>query len=144
MPSDPPHDQDGPRTPYEACGGEAGIRRLVDRFYDLMESRPDAAAALAIHPNGLDDARQKLFEYLTGWLGGPPIFVERHGPPMLRARHLHAPIGEEEVEAWLVCFRQAWAETISDPDVTAFVVPRIEALARHMRNREPRFERTSP
>jgi hemoglobin len=126
-----------PASPYEACGGEQGVRLLVTRFYDLMQSRPEAAAALAIHTNGLEDARQKLFEYLTGWLGGPPIFVERHGPPMLRARHLHAPIGEEEVEAWLVCFRQAWAETVSDPGVTGLVLPRIEALARHMRNREP-------
>jgi hemoglobin len=139
MPSDPQTETAAPpsRTPFEACGGEAGVRRLVQRFYDLMESHPGGKAALAIHRNGLDDPRQKLFEYMTGWLGGPPLFVERHGPPMLRARHLHAPIGDEEVEAWLFCFRQAWAETISDPDVTALVVPRIEALARHMRNREP-------
>jgi hemoglobin len=139
MPSDtrPPADAPRTRTAYEACGGEAGVRRLVERFYDLMETRPDATAALAVHPRGLEEARQKLFEYFSGWLGGPPLFVERHGPPMLRARHLHAPIGEEEVDAWLVCFRQAWAEGVPDPALTDLVLPRIEALARHMRNWEP-------
>jgi hemoglobin len=95
-----------------------------------------SAACRAIHPADLSGSRTKLFEYLTGWLGGPPLFVEKHGPPMLRARHLSAPIGVAEVDGWLACFRQAWSETVTDPNLTAAVMPRVEALALHMRNRD--------
>lgn len=126
-----------PPTAYDLFGGEAGIRRLVGRFYDLMDALPEAAAARAIHPTDLADSREKLFAYLTGWLGGPPLFVQRHGLPMLRARHLHAPIGPEEIEGWLACFRQAWNETCPDERLTEAVMPRVEALALHMHNRPP-------
>jgi hemoglobin len=122
---------------YEACGGAEGLRRLVARFYDLMDTLPEARSARAIHPEALDRSRESLFEYLSGWLGGPPLFVERRGPPMLRMRHLHAPIGHDEIEGWLACFRQAWRDTIADPAAADIVLPRIEALARHMRNVEP-------
>ncbi|MBK1657433.1 group II truncated hemoglobin [Paracraurococcus ruber] len=122
-------------TPYDRIGGEAGIRRLVGRFYALMDTLPAAAACRAIHPASLAGSEQKLFEYLTGWLGGPPLFVERHGPPMLRRRHLHAPIAGPEIEGWLLCFRQAWADTVTDAALTEAVPPQVEGLARHMRNR---------
>lgn len=123
-------------TPYEAIGGEAAVRRFVARFYQLMDSLPEAAAARVIHPHSLADAEEKLYEYLTGWLGGPQLFTARHGAPMLRARHLRAPIAGGEIDAWLTCFRRAWAETVDEPLVTASVLPQIEKLARHMRNRE--------
>ncbi|BBK37400.1 globin [Allostella sp. ATCC 35155] len=122
-------------TPYERLGGEDAVRRFTRRFYALMDSEPAAAACRAIHPADLAGSEQKLFEYLTGWLGGPPIFVERHGPPMLRARHLHAAIAGPEIEGWLLCFRRAWAESFDDPDLTAAILPQVEKLARHMRNR---------
>lgn len=123
-------------TPYEAIGGEAGVRALVDRFYDLMEALPEARAARAIHPPELDRAREKLFLYLTGWLGGPPLYVERFGHPMLRRRHFVAPIGPAEIEAWLLCFRRAFAETVTDPRLAPLIMPQVEALALHMRNVE--------
>jgi hemoglobin len=123
------------RTPYDRIGGEAGVRRLTRRFYALMDSLPEAATCRAIHPPSLESSEQKLFEYLTGWLGGPPLFVERRGPPMLRWRHLHAPIAGPEIEGWLACFRQAWAETVADQALGALVLPQVEGLARHMRNR---------
>lgn len=121
-------------TLYDVLGGEPAISAFTGRFYALMEDLPEAAACRAIHPRDLSGSRQKLFEYLTGWLGGPPLFVERHGPPMLRARHLHAPIGEDEIEGWLACFRLAWAQTLAHPEAEAIVLPRVEALARHMHN----------
>src|SRR3954452_10456921 len=124
-------------APYERCGGELGVRRLVERFYDLMDELPEAAACRAIHPPDMSGSREKLFAYLTGWLGGPPLFVQRHGPPMLRARHLHASIGEDEIAGWLTCFRQAWGETVSDAALTAAVMLRVEALALHMHNKVP-------
>jgi len=122
---------------YEAIGGEAGVKKLVDRFYQLMDTLPEAQAARAIHPADLSDSNQKLFEYFSGWLGGPPLFVERRGPPMLRARHLHAPIAEEEVKAWLLCFMRAWREVVGDrPEIDEIVLPQIHSLAHHMRNRD--------
>ena len=87
---------DPTRTPFELIGGEDAVRRLVDRFYDVMDTAPEAAGIRALHPPTLDLSREKLFLFLTGWMGGPPLYVERYGHPMLRARHLPFPIGEEE------------------------------------------------
>lgn len=122
-------------TLYERIGGERAIRRLTRRFYDLMDTLPEAAACRAIHPESLAGSEEKLFEYLTYWLGGPPLFVEKHGPPMLRRRHFPAPIGPQERDGWLLCFRQAFAETVTDPVLTALILPKVEALAMHMQNR---------
>lgn len=122
-------------TPYERLGGEDAVRRFTRRFYALMDREPEAAACRAIHPADLAGSEQKLFEYLTGWLGGPPIFVERRGPPMLRARHLHAPIAGPEIAGWLHCFRRAWDGSFDDPELSALILPQVEKLALHMRNR---------
>jgi hemoglobin len=122
-------------TPYERIGGEHGVRAFTRRFYALMDALPAAAAARAIHPASLEGSERKLFEYLSGWLGGPPLFTDKYGHPMLRRRHLHAPIGSAEIEAWLVCFRRAWAETVADRELDALVCPQVEKLAWHMGNR---------
>jgi len=121
-------------TLYALIGGEAGVKRLTRRFYQLMDELPQAKACRDIHPKDLAGSEEKLFEYLTGWLGGPPLYVEKRGPPMLRARHLPAKIGAEEISGWLACFHQAWAETNPDPRLTEIVLPRVEALAQHMHN----------
>jgi hemoglobin len=123
-------------TPYDRVGGEAGVRALTARFYGLMDTLPEAAACRAIHPPSLVESEQKLFEFLSGWLGGPPLFTPRRGPPMLRARHLHAPIGKAEIEGWLLCFTTAWAETVRDEALTEALMPKVEALAWHMGNRQ--------
>ncbi|MCE1238257.1 MAG: group II truncated hemoglobin [Hyphomicrobiales bacterium] len=120
---------------YERIGGEEGVRRFTRRFYAVMDSAPEAAACRAIHPESLDDSEQKLFEFLSGWLGGPQLFVEKRGAPMLRARHLHAPIGEDEMKGWILCFRWALVDTVADPELRAAILPQIEMLAQHMRNR---------
>src|SRR3569832_2324962 len=90
-------------TVYERLGGEAGLRRLVDRFYDLMDSLPEAERIRALHPTDLTSSREKLYLFLSGWLGGPSLYIARYGHPRLRARHLPIPIGEAEGEAWLLC-----------------------------------------
>ena len=120
---------------YEAIGGEAAIRRLVHRFYELMDTLPEAKAARAIHPPSLAKSEEKLFEYLTGWLGGPPLYVTKYGHPRLRARHLHAPIGEPEIVAWLLCFETALAEAVPDERVREAMLPQVRQLAMHMGNR---------
>jgi len=125
------------QTVYEIIGGEAGVRKLVNRFYELMDTSPEGQAARAIHPSDLSDSNQKLFEYFSGWLGGPQLFVERRGPPMLRARHLHAPIATPEIQSWLACFMRAWREVVGNrPDIDELVLPQIHSLAHHMRNKQ--------
>lgn len=123
-------------TPYRRIGGEAGLRRLTRRMYALMDSLPEAAAVRALHPPDLSGSEQKLFEFLSGWLGGPPLFSERHGAPMLRARHLPFAIGLEEISGWLACFHQAMVETVADGELRDFLWGRIEPLAFHMRNQQ--------
>ena len=124
-----------PATPYQRLGGEAGVRRLTRRLYALMDALPQAAACRAIHPQDLGHSEQNLFEFLSGWLGGPPLFEQRHGAPMLRRRHLGFPIADAETEGWLACFRQALEETVADAGLRAFILPRVETLGGHMRNR---------
>ena len=123
-------------TPYQRIGGEAGVRKLTRRMYALMDQLPEAAAVRAIHPPELADSEQKLFEFLSGWLGGPPLFTERRGAPMLRARHLPFAIGMDEASGWLACFHQAMEETVADADLREFLWSRIEPLALHMRNQQ--------
>ena len=94
-------------SPYGALGAEAGVRALVDRFYDLMDLEPALAGIRALHPTPLEGSRDKLYWYLCGWLGGPQHYVERFGHPRLRARHLPYAIGLSERDQWLACMRQA-------------------------------------
>ncbi len=127
----PPLDDD----PYPLIGGEAGVRRLVDRFYDLMDTLPEAAEVRALHPRSLHVSREKLFQFLSGWLGGPPLYVERYGHPRLRRRHFPFTIGEREAEQWMLCMRRAIDETVENEPLQRFLVSRLEPLAHHMRNR---------
>ena len=122
-------------TPYDDVGGEPKLRELVKRFYVLMDTLPEAKACRDSHPPDLSGAEEKLFEYLSGWLGGPPLFTDKYGAPMLRRRHLTAPIGASEAEEWLLCFRQAWAEVIPEERLATAILPQIEALGQHMVNR---------
>lgn len=98
-------------TPFEWIGGEAKVHALVERFYDLMDLEPGYAALRAAHGASLDHARQRLFWFLCGWLGGPDHYVERFGHPRLRARHMPFPIGIAERDQWLACMEQAMVET---------------------------------
>jgi hemoglobin len=98
-------------TPYELIGGEEGVRALVERFYDLMELEPGFARLRAVHGSTLEHAREKLFMFLSGWLGGPSLYTDRFGHPMLRARHLPFAIGVEERDQWMACMTQAMRET---------------------------------
>lgn len=123
-------------TLYEAIGGDPAVAALTARFYELMATRPEGAAALAVHPPDLTNAHDRLYDYLTGYLGGPPIYQEKYGHPMLRRRHFVAEIGPEERDSWLACFRQALDETIVNPALREIVWQPIERLAHHMQNKE--------
>lgn len=123
-------------TAYELIGGEAGIRKLTKRFYELMETSEEGKASRDIHPPSLVNSEQKLFEFLSGWLGGPTLYTDKYGHPMLRRRHMVAPISNAEAESWLNCFKQAWTETVDSPELTEKILPQIEALGHHMKNVE--------
>jgi len=98
------------QTPYVLLGGDAAVRALVDRFYDLMDLEAGYAKLRALHAGDLTHAREKLYLFLSGWLGGPSLYIERYGHPMLRARHLPFPIGIRERDQWLACMEQAMVE----------------------------------
>lgn len=97
-------------TPYALIGGEAAVRALVDSFYDLMDLEPAYAQLRAVHGSDLASARDKLFMFLSGWLGGPSLYIERFGHPRLRARHLPFAIGTVERDQWIACMNQAMRE----------------------------------
>ena len=97
-------------TPYDMLGGESALHALVERFYDLMELEPAYTAVRATHGPTLDSARQKLFWFLSGWLGGPNLYIERFGHPRLRMRHLPFAIGVAERDQWVACMDQAMRE----------------------------------
>ena len=121
-------------TPYEQLGGEDGIRRLVDRFYDLMDTAPEAATVRALHAASLRASREKLRLFMTGWTGGPALYVERFGHPRLRMRHFPFAIGERERDEWLWCMDRAIAEHAMPDALRAQLRERLHALADHMRN----------
>ena len=121
-------------TPYELLGGEVRIHALVERFYDLMDLEPAYAELRATHGASLDDARQKLFWYLCGWLGGPQHYIERFGHPRLRARHLPFRIGVVERDQWLACMREAFDGVGVDPALRDALMPAFQRTADWMRN----------
>lgn len=121
-------------TPYEALGGDDGIRRLVERFYDLMDSAPEAKHVRALHAASLKSSREKLYLYLTGWTGGPPMYEEKYGHPRLRARHMPFTIGARERDEWLWCMEHAFAEHGVSQEVHDLLWPQIRRLADFMRN----------
>ena len=122
-------------TPYEQLGGDAGVRALVERFYDLMDLEPAYAELRRVHAASLDHAREKLYLFLSGWLGGPPLYVERHGHPRLRARHLPFPIGLTERDQWLACMSQALDETRCPAELKPQLMEAYFKTADWMRNR---------
>ncbi|WP_341686746.1 group II truncated hemoglobin [Limnohabitans sp.] len=122
-------------TPFEWMGGESKVRQLVDRFYDLMDLEPQYELLRAAHGSTLDDARDKLFWFLCGWLGGPSYFEERFGHPRLRMRHMPFSIGIAERDQWLACMDQAMTEVGVDPALHQRLNQSFFQTADWMRNR---------
>jgi hemoglobin len=121
-------------THFEQLGGNEGIRRLVDRFYDLMDTAPEAAHVRALHARSLKASRDKLHLFLTGWTGGPPAYVEKFGHPRLRMRHFPFAIGARERDEWLWCMDRALDEHEMPDGLRAMLKARFHQLADHMRN----------
>jgi len=121
-------------THYERLGGEKSVRELVDRFYDLMDSRSDVRELRNIHAPDLHDARNKLFMFLSGWLGGPSLYIEKFGHPRLRQRHMPFAIGELERDQWMLCISQAMQDMDIDEALNKELYAAFYKTADFMRN----------
>lgn len=122
------------QTHYERIGGEAAVRRLVDQFYDLMDEDPDYYGVRKLHPADLSSSREKLFMFLSGWLGGPQLFVEKFGHPMLRRRHMPFAIDTNERDQWMSCMNRAMEEIGLDEKLRAELGQAFWKTADFMRN----------
>lgn len=120
-------------TPYEALGGDAAVRALVDRFYDRVDATSSTLRAML--PRDDSGSRTKLYEFLSGWLGGPALYVEKRGHPRLRMRHFPFAIGDDEVAEWLRCMGEALDEGGVDGPLRSFLDEQFMLSARHLRNR---------
>lgn len=123
-------------THYERIGGAEKIRALVERFYQLMDELPEAYGIRKLHAQELQGATEKLYKFLTGWMGGPQLYTEQYGHPMLRARHLPFAISSTEREQWLLCMNQALGEVVEDVALRQELSAAFAKVADHMRNRE--------
>lgn len=120
---------------YELIGGESGLRKLVERFYDLIDSSPEAAQLRAMHPKSLKQSRQKFFMFLTGWSGGPQLYIEKYGHPRLRIRHMPFSIGIVERDQWIWCMNKALNEMQMDAAVIEHLKARFAETADFLRNK---------
>jgi hemoglobin len=122
------------RTAYDVLGGEVPLRRLVNRFYQVMETSPEVRGVRDMHPQDLSGSAEKLFMFLSGWLGGPSLFTEKFGHPRLRARHLPFKIGKSERDQWMLCMVQAMDEEKVQEPLRSELLHSLLNLADHMRN----------
>lgn len=123
-------------TPYSLMGGEAAIQSLVDRFYFYMDTLPEADGIRRMHAASLAGAKVKLFKFLSGWLGGPNLFIEEYGHPRLRQRHFPFAIGQAEADQWMYCMNKALLEVAMDPRLRASIQQALKELAQHMINQD--------
>lgn len=119
---------------YERLGGEVVLRKITRRFYELMDTVEDFQVLRAVHPPSLESAEEKLFMFLSGWLGGPNLFVEKFGHPRLRARHLPFKIGKLERDQWVLCMVQAFDDIEVMEPLRTELLHSLLKLADHMRN----------
>lgn len=120
---------------FERIGGSATIDRLVDRFYERMDTLPEAQTIRAMHAADLGLIRDVLKRYLTEWTGGPKLYSVEKGHPRLRQRHLGFAIGDTERDAWMACMRGALEETVADTAARQGLDRALSGLADWMRNR---------
>ncbi len=121
-------------TLYQLLDGESGVRALADRFYDLMDLEPAYAGIRKMHPTTLEGSRDKLFWFLSGWTGGPNLFVERFGHPRLRARHLPYAIATDERDQWMRCMEAAMQDVGIVPSLQEHLQKSFAETADWMRN----------
>jgi hemoglobin len=120
-------------TPYEAIGGDGAVRALSEAFYDRIEAESPTLRAML--PKNTATSRQKLYEFLSGWMGGPQLYIEKRGHPRLRMRHFSFSIGEEEADEWVRCMELAMDDVAVTGPLRGFLSDRFHTSAHHVRNR---------
>ena len=127
-----------PQSLYDLLGGEPlatnKIREIVEAFYDVMDEDEKAKTIRAMHPEDLTSSREKLFMFLTGWTGGPQLYIERYGHPFLRRRHLPFKIGEDERDQWIYCMTKGMMNLKIDEEKIKALMNALYPLADFMRN----------
>ena len=128
------HPYSASHTPYQDFGSPERVRALVDRFYDHMDEDPEFKVIRDLHPDDLTESRDKLYEFLSGWLGGPQLYMQKRGHPRLRMRHAPFPIGSRERDEWLACMGRAMDDLEIRGDLRAFLDQRFAHVANFLRN----------
>ena len=127
-----------PQSLYDLLGGEPEatnqIREIVEAFYDVMEADEKAKTIRQMHPADLTSSREKLFMFLTGWTGGPQLYIERFGHPFLRRRHLPFKIGEEERDQWIYCMTKGMLNLKMEDQKIKALLNALYPIADFMRN----------
>lgn len=119
---------------YERIGGSAKLRTLVHRFYQIMDELPETYGIRKMHAEDLQSSEDKLFKFLSGWMGGPQLFIQEFGHPMLRRRHLPFAIGISERDQWMTCMNMALQEVVEDETLRKELSTALAGVADHMRN----------
>ena len=123
------------QTPFQILG-EQGIRELTSAFYDIMDSLPEAAGVRAMHAADLAPMKEKLAEYLIGWMGGPPLYAQKYGTVCMTEPHEHYHIGPKERDQWLLCMHRALAQTGASEELVEMLRQPLFRIADAIRNRE--------
>ena len=122
-------------TPYDLIGGEATVRRLANRFYEIMDTDAGAARIRAMHGEDLAPIRQLLFEFLSGWLGGPPLYFNRAEHRCIMSAHRPFPIGDVERDEWMMCMRRAMDDCAVTGEMRALLDQAFFRMSDHFRSR---------
>ena len=125
---------ESPLTHYQRIGGAEKVRALVHRFYQIMDELPESYGIRKMHAEDLQNSEDKLFKYLTGWMGGPQLYIQEYGHPMLRRRHLPFAISVSERDQWLLCMNKALQEVVADEVLRKELATAFAGVADHMRN----------
>lgn len=134
LPKEHPMTTQATATPYDALAGEAGVKRLVHRFYQLMDTLPEAYGVRQMHPESLQGSAQSLFEFLSGWFGGPALYIAHKGHPRLRMRHAPYAVGPGVRDEWMLCMRQALTEQVADAGLRDRLIETFSQMADHLLN----------
>lgn len=121
-------------TPYELLGGDAGVRRLADTFYEVMDELPEAEAIRKMHGENLVDIKQKLYEYLSGWMGGPHHYHKKYGTVCLTKPHKAYAIGPAERDQWLLCMDEALRRIDASDEIKTMLKEPMFGIADAIRN----------
>lgn len=122
-------------TPYDVMG-DKGVKELANRFYDVMETDLRAKALYDMHPKPLDGIRERFYEFLLGWTGGPNIFAEKYGHPRLRARHLPFLVDQNMRDQWIYCMDKALDIEVDNAQVREHLRHAFAQMATHIINHD--------